>query len=169
VDESRDRLVDGVEMRGNGSHERPVDRVTVPEAAEMLGVSQSAVRKRIQRGTIPWDKDDEGRVYVYLDPSETGLGAGKDRFRDRSPGQSRDELLESYREQIDFLRQELERKDTIIIGLTHRIPELVASPEPRESDQGSTERTVNDNLSERQQQESPRRPSWLYRFFFGPQ
>ncbi len=156
-------------MRRNWSHERPVGRVTVPEAAAMLGVSQSAVRKRIQRGTIPWDKDDEGRVYVYLDPSDTGLGAGEDRSRGTSLGQSRDELLASYRDQIDFLRRELERKDTIIMSLTQRIPELEATTEPRGSDLGPTERTVKDNVPSEQQAESSRRRSWLYRFFFGPE
>jgi hypothetical protein len=60
-------------MEGNGIHNRPVDRVTVLEAAELLRVTESAVRKRIQRGTIPWDKDVEGRIYVYVDSSETSL------------------------------------------------------------------------------------------------
>src|SRR3954466_4215185 len=58
-------------VEGNGRHDRTRDRVTVPDAANLLGVSQSAVRKRIQRGTVPWDKDDEGRIYVYVDPTET--------------------------------------------------------------------------------------------------
>jgi hypothetical protein len=34
-------------MEGNGIHNRPVDRVTVLEAAELLRVTESAVRKRI--------------------------------------------------------------------------------------------------------------------------
>lgn len=46
-----------------------MDRVTVVEAAARLGVKEQAIRKRIQRGTIAHDKDDDGRVYVYLDPS----------------------------------------------------------------------------------------------------
>jgi hypothetical protein len=103
-----------------------VERVTVPEAAELMGVTQSAVRKRMQRGTIPWDKDGEGRIYVYVDPSETSPGTGKDRARDKATGQSRDELLEAYREQVDFLRRELERKDTLLMSLMQRIPELEA-------------------------------------------
>src|SRR3954451_5765840 len=96
-------------MEGNGSHEHAVDRVTVPEAANLLGVSQSAIRKRIQRGTIPWDKDDEGRIYVYVNPSEPSLETEDDKSRDTPLGQSRDELLEVYREQVEFLHRELER------------------------------------------------------------
>ena len=52
-DLSRDRSVDGKDMNGNASRDRPVDRVTVPEAAEMMGVTQSAIRKRVHRRTMP--------------------------------------------------------------------------------------------------------------------
>ena len=135
---------------GNGREDSPVDRVTVPEAADLLGVTQSAVRKRIQRGTIPWDKDEEGRIFVYVDPSDAGPETDKDTSRDTAAGQSLDELLEVYREQVDFLRRELERKDTIIMSLTQRIPELEPVQEPREAP------------------EQEQRRSWLSRFFFGP-
>src|SRR5215210_8185418 len=109
-------------MNGNASRDRPVDRVTVPEAAEMMGVTQSAIRKRVHRGTIPWDKDHEGRIYVYVDPSEMSPETRGGKARDTSAGQSRDELLEAYRDQVEFLRRELERKDTIIMSLMQRIP-----------------------------------------------
>ncbi|MDX6381619.1 MAG: hypothetical protein QOI57_2643 [Rubrobacteraceae bacterium] len=148
-------------VEGNGRHDRTMDRVTVPDAANLLGVSQSAVRKRIQRGTIPWDKDDEGRIYVYVDPSEPSLEAEDDKSQDTSLGQSRDELLEVYREQVEFLRRELERKDTIIMSLTQRIPELEAAPEPR----GDASETSGDGAGSK---ESKQQRSWLYKFFFGP-
>jgi hypothetical protein len=60
---------------------------------------------------------------VYLDPEggATGTGNGKDT------------LVQSLQDQIAYLRQEAEdwkeearRKDTIIISLTQRIPELEA-------------------------------------------
>lgn len=139
MDDFRDGPEDGVRMRPNGSRDRPVDRVTVPEAADLLGVTQSAVRKRIQRGTIPWDKDGEGRIFVYVDPTETSPGTVDDDSRHTPPGRSRDELLGAYRDQIDFLCGELQRKDTIIMSLTQRIPELEAAPEPRPEPRGSSE------------------------------
>ena len=98
----------------------------MPEAAELLGVTQSAVRKRIQRGTILWHKDDEGRLYVYVDRSETWPETEEDKLRNTPSGQSRDELLEAYREQVEFLYQELERKDAIITSLARRMPGLAA-------------------------------------------
>src|SRR3954452_24519952 len=153
-------------VEGNGRHDRTMDRVTVPDAANLLGVSQSAVRKRIQRGTIPWDKDDEGRIYVYVDPSEPSLEAEDDKSQDTSLGQSRDELLEVYREQVEFLRRELERKDTIIMSLTQRIPELEAAQGPRNASGAVTQEAYNGNAPASPEPEQRR--SWLYRFFFGP-
>lgn len=120
-------------MKSNGKRDSPVDRFTVPEAADLLGVTQSAVRKRIQRGTIPWDKDEEGRIFVYVDLSEFSPETGEDTSRDMGERQSRDEILQVYREQVDFLRRELERKDAILMSLTQRIPELEPAREPRDA------------------------------------
>ena len=121
-------------------------RYTVPEAAKVLGIGTDAVRKRIARDTIPHEKDDDGRVYVYLD---TGHDEGHD-----AQGPSL-ELVESLREQIGYLQgviatrdeelrtraeelrrrdQDLERRDRIIAALTERIPQALEPPsEARES------------------------------------
>src|ERR687897_1197470 len=40
-----------------------MDRLSVAQAATVLGVTQAAVYKRIQRGTVEHDKDAEGRVF----------------------------------------------------------------------------------------------------------
>src|SRR5919112_1155741 len=121
---------------------------TVPEAAKVLGIGTDAVRKRIARGTISHEKDDNGRVYVYLD---TGHDEGHD-DQEKAP-----ELVESLREQIGYLQgviatrdeelrtrseelrrrdQDLERRDRIIAALTERIPQALEPPsEARESNQ----------------------------------
>jgi excisionase family DNA binding protein len=166
-DESRYRLVDREDMNGNESRDRRVDRMSVSEAAELLEVTQSAVRKRVHRGTIPWDKDSEGRIYVYVDLAETRPETGRDKSRDAGAGQSRDELLEAYRDQVDFLRRELERKDTLLMSLMQRVPELEPAPEPREAAAAPPESTSKGD-SPTEPQEPAQRRSWLYRFFFGP-
>ncbi len=163
-DMSRDRHATGMDMNGSTSRDRPVDRVTVTEAAEMMGVTQSAIRKRVQRGTISWDKDAEGRIYVYVDPSETRPETGEDRTRDTVTGQSRDEVLEAYKDQVEFLRRELERKDTIIMSLTQRIPELEAPSEPQRATESASEGPVRDDGPPAE--ERPQRRSW-WRAFFG--
>ena len=56
-------------------------RLTVSEAAERLQISKDAVRKRMQRGTLPYDKTLDGHVYVYLDDEEGVDGKGESRGR----------------------------------------------------------------------------------------
>ena len=171
-DESRDRPLDGKNLRDDVFRDSPMDRVTVPEAAAILEVTQSAVRKRIQRGTIPWDKDEDGKIFVYVDTSETSHGTGMSKSRDASQGQSRDELLEVYRDQVEFLRRELERKDTLLMSLMQRVPELEAAPEPRNAPETAAEGAADNNRGNDlplELQEPAQRRSWLHRFFFGPE
>jgi excisionase family DNA binding protein len=166
-DESRYRLVDKENMNSDESRDRHVDRMSVSEAAELLGVTQSAVRKRVQRGTIPWDKDSEGRIYVYVDLSEAGPDTVRDKSRVAAAGQSRDELLEAYRDQVEFLRRELERKDTLLMSLMQRVPELEPAQETRDAPETASPRSDRGTAPEGTQEPTERR-SWLYRFFFGP-
>ena len=41
---------------------RGVDRRTIQEAARALGISEGAVRKRITRGTLRYEKEQDGRI-----------------------------------------------------------------------------------------------------------
>src|SRR5438270_12115797 len=114
-----------------------MDRLSVTEAAAALGVTQAAVYKRIQRGTIEHDKDSEGRVFVYLDLSDIQADKSTDASMEES---NRHELIGELRAHNEYLRREAEawreesrRKDTIIMSLTQRIPELEPAREPRES------------------------------------
>jgi len=120
-----------------------LDRLTVAEAAERLGVKEQAIRKRIQRGTLQHDKDETGRVYVYLDAEAEEEVQGKS-TRDDTHLEA---LVESLQDQVTYLRAELarrgethleesRRKDSIIAALTQRIPELEAPRETRESPLG---------------------------------
>src|SRR5215208_4384769 len=121
------------------------DRVTVQEAARRLGVKDDAIRKRIQRGTLEHDKDSDGRVYVYLAATEDESYAGQDGAKARTTSQdatrhavvvAKDETISELRDQVDFLRRELERKDAILMSLTQRIPELEAPAREPTSYQG---------------------------------
>ena len=120
---------------GKGRADRPspdLDRLTVAEAADALIISQDAVRKRIARGTIPHDRDESGRVYVYLS-SETVRKTDQDTVQPDATKTVQDAYIRSLEDQIAFLRRELERKDTILLNLTERIPELEAPSDERES------------------------------------
>ncbi len=66
-------------------------RVTVKEAADLLGISPEAVRARIKRGTLYKEKGSDGTVYVWLGGHGTDDGTGRDQGRDeltRSPIQA---------------------------------------------------------------------------------
>src|SRR5215203_6765427 len=144
-----------------------VDRLTVAQAADRLGITQDAVRKRIARGTIRHDKDHEGRIFVYLDTFEKESKTNQDDGQDREPktvsDTGQDKYTRSLEDQIGFLRQELERKDTIIMSLTQRIPELEATTEQREGHVTASEEP--DKGTTPPEQKPTQRRSWLYRFF----
>jgi excisionase family DNA binding protein len=157
-------------------------RYTVPEAAKVLGIGTDAVRKRIARGTIPHEKDNDGRVYVCLD---TGHDEGHD-TKEPSP-----QLVEYLREQIGYLQgviatrdeelrtraeelrrrdQDLERRDRIIAALTERIPQaLEPPPDKRESPQTVEEEpeSPGPRPDARGAQEDVQRRPWWRRVFGG--
>ena len=110
-------------------------RLTVQEAAEILGTSVDAVRMRVRRGSLDSEKDPDGRVYVWVDDdsSETKL---------RPDGESnalisaKDETIALLREQLEAEREAHKEARRIIAGLVQRVPELEASPgEPAPSEE----------------------------------
>lgn len=142
-------------------------RYTVPEAAEVLGITHDAVRKRITRHTIEHERDGEGRVHVYLDGSETRREADKDA--------DRDELLTVYRRQVEMLRDQLagEREANrenrrIIAGLIQRVPELepaspaqnAQEPSERRQDAGEGYGQGEAPAGPQTPQERPQRSFW---------
>src|SRR5215216_7103273 len=151
------------DQTGEMTTEPPTQRVTVAEAARLLGTSAEAVRMRVKRGSLRSTKI-KNTVYVLLSPEQTrpnqkqtrGGGEAANQTSDQARDQTDDRtvLLESLRSQVEFLQEELKRreevhveenrrKDTIIAQLTQRIPELEppkeATQEPRESRETASE------------------------------
>jgi hypothetical protein len=139
-----------------------LDRLTVAQAADALDISQDAVRKRIARGTISHDRDDSGRVVVYLSPSETVHKTGQDTTQDDASKTVQDAYIRSLEDQIAFLRRELERKDGILLNLTERIPQLEAPSEARESPEtvGEEPERTEPQPTTVESQENVQRPWW---------
>ena len=113
-------------------------RHDVRDAASILGISPEAVRKRVYRGTLPSEKDEDGRLYVYLD-------GGQDTIPDTGTALTQAHL-DSLEEQIEFLRGELSTRDEelsemrrIVAGLVERIPAIEAPSEPREPSERASE------------------------------
>ena len=109
---------------------RGVDRLTIQEAARALGVSEGAVRKRVTRGTLKHEKDDDGRVYVYLDAGgrrrvDVGQDAGVD--------PNSNALISQLRDEVAYLRDENRRKDEIIMQQAMTMRQLAAAQPQEES------------------------------------
>jgi hypothetical protein len=109
----------------------------VDEAARRLGLTVDAVRKRVQRGQIAYEKDEAGRIRIILDEDET--------LQDESPdttGQDtgdRVDLVEELRRTNELLREvittrdeEIRRRDTIIMNMTEAMKAL-NPPAPEDS------------------------------------
>jgi hypothetical protein len=142
----------------------------VAEAADVLGITQDAVRKRIARETIAHDRGEDGRVFVYLAPSETVHKTGQDTRQDDATKTVQDAYIRSLEDQRAFLRQQLERRDAILLNLTERIPGLEPRrEEPSESvEPGSDRSTPPDASGEAQEAtELPQGRSWWRRMFGG--
>src|ERR687890_671993 len=73
-----------------------LDRLTVAQAADRLGITQDAVRKRIARGTIRHDKDHEGRIFVYLDTFERASKTDQDEAQDGTAKTVQDDNQDKY-------------------------------------------------------------------------
>jgi hypothetical protein len=161
-------------------------RVTVADAALLLGISEDAVRSRLRRGTLRRETGGDGTVFVVLGtdrpasnqrPTDDRLinqqndrqttAQPIDGHVDRRGGSEtdRDELVEALRDDVAHLRDQLDRERDasaelrrIVAGLVQRVPELEAAPEPRNAPKTASEGTVNGNVPS-----EPERVSWLRR------
>ena len=143
------------------------DKVTVSEAAKRLGVSEGAVRQRIHRGKLETDKDETGRVYVYL----TSDDSQNNNVKTPQASDSGSDLMDELRDRVRFLEDELQdrkeearRKDSIIMSLTQRVPELEAVAEPRESPVTEAETTSNGSVPQ-ESADGQIKQSWWKRLF----
>jgi hypothetical protein len=134
-------------------------RVTLREAADILGVSKEAVRKRVIRGTLRSDKGEDGRRYVYLD-------AGGD----EAPTHEGDALISEMRSRIQFLEDELQRKDAILLNMTEAMKALSPPSQETPQDERELPQTVDEQQGRGQPQsaageaqEGVQRRSWWRR------
>ena len=119
-------------MSGYTGQDNGTLRVTISEAASRLGVTEAAIRKRTQRGSLDKEMGENGRVYVYLDL-----------YQDICHPESQvdhEPLVEELQDRVRFLERELDRRSVeaercqhIVAGLarananpTDRLKELEA-------------------------------------------
>jgi hypothetical protein len=135
----------------HGDHTRDTtERFTVPEAAEILGITAEAVRQRIRRGTLPSEKDEAGSVFVFLNSRKHQTNRQQHNDSTQPHGDSTQPhddpttdntvLYDHMSSEIDYLKSQLDKEREssaelrrIIAALTQRIPELEAPREEREA------------------------------------
>jgi len=108
------------------------NRVSVYQAAEVMGVTVDAIRKRVSRGTIAHEKGEDGRVWVTLDADQDT--ASKVRDTDQ-PQSDKDALISEMRERVASLERQLESERQansehrrLLAAALERIPPQLESP-----------------------------------------
>ena len=156
---------------GENDTERDTARYTVPQAADILGISQGAVRNRLSRGTLRSIKDS-GTVYVLLD---TDMSSDKardviDTPRDMSQSDTT-ALTSELRDRLRYVEEQLEAERQahaearrLLMAALERIPpQLEAPSEARESPETVEEEPGEGRAASSdapQQPQAPQRPWW---------
>jgi len=114
------------------------NRVSVYQAAEVMGVTVDAIRKRVSRGTIAHEKGEDGRVWVTLDADQDT--ASKVRDTDQ-PQSASDALISEMRDRITSLERQLEQERQansehrrLLAAALERIPPALEAPESPKRD-----------------------------------
>jgi hypothetical protein len=140
---------------------RGVDRLTIQEAARTLRISEGAVRKRVTRGTLKHEKEQDGRIYVYLD---TGDRRGVDVGQDEGVDLHNNALISQLRDEVAYLRDENRRKDEIIMQQAMTMRQLSAAQPQEPTEAAETVEEEPERAEPRsvtvESQESVQRPWW---------
>jgi predicted ArsR family transcriptional regulator len=107
------------------------ERVTVQEAARQLGITESAVRKRLQREQLRSQKVTEGkkeRLYIFLDSDE-----------DKFPEPFRERYMKSLEDRVKTLEDEVYRQQAIILSMSQSMQALTGASDERESTERAEE------------------------------
>jgi hypothetical protein len=146
---------------------RVTERLTVSQAATRLGITESAVRGRINRGTLEAERV-EGTVYVLLSAEQS---ADSVQITGDYPGEynaltsALEARIESLERQIEEARERDRENRRLLAAALERIPpQLEAPSEPRESPETATEGEVEPPRPG--SQEGAQRP-WWSRWFGG--
>jgi hypothetical protein len=149
-------------------------RVTVAEAAKLLRISADGVRMRVRRGTIDHEKDENGRLLVYVDEAELDRNEAQDATADMYLAllQEQIELLRNevtdWKEQLREEREANRENRRLLAAALERLPPALEAPEKASSETQERPETVSEESGRGDTppgQEHPvERPSWWRRF-----
>jgi excisionase family DNA binding protein len=128
-------------MEEDTERDSPQESMSVSEAAEFLGVTEDAVRKRIHRGKIRYERDSDRRYLVYPTQEDIRQTADTNYVQSESGA-----LISSLEARIASLEAQLEQANErdrenrrLLAAALERIPPQLEAPseespaEPRES------------------------------------
>jgi hypothetical protein len=154
------------EDRQDATGPPPAERVSVPQAADHLGTTVDALRKRVQRDTIPHERDRDGRVWILLDTGRPRQDTDQDTGRPQSES---DALISEMRGRIEDLREQLEAERQahaearrLLMAALERIPAIEAPQEASEAAETVEEAAerAEPRPTTGEAQEGVRRPWW---------
>ncbi len=146
-------------------------RLTVRDAADVMGISAEAVRKRIKRGTVPTERDPDGTVRVLLDGDGTRPDDRPDADGSRPDEQAalvaaKDQTISLLREQLEAERTANRENRRLLAAALERIPALEAPPDGHETATAEPDRVETHPATDGAQDAAERR-SWWRRVFGG--
>ena len=152
-----------------------IRRVTVEEAAKILGLSGNAVRKRLERGTLKGEKVDDVRYVLLNGDKPYGMPRHAERDAAGMPNDMPGDIalmqahLDSMSKQVDYLKtvivtrdEEIRRKDHLLAAALERIPAIEAASEPPGEPVSHSDNGSNGDAPPEQE-----RRSWWRRLFEG--
>jgi hypothetical protein len=149
------------------------ERVSVPQAADHLGTTVDALRKRVQRRTIPHERDRDGRVWILLDTGRPRQDTDQDTDQPQSdPDALISEMRahnETLREQLQAERQAHAEARRLLMAALERIPPQLEAPQESTETAETVEETpdrAEPHSATGEPQEAVRRP-WWKRLFRG--
>jgi hypothetical protein len=143
------------------------ERVSVPQAADHLGTTVDAIRKRVQRGTIPHEKDRDGRVWILLDTGRPRQDSDQDTVQPQSDSAA---LISEMRAHNATLQAQLEAERNahaearrLLLEALTKIPAAIEAPQEA-SEASETVEEAPDRAEPRPAtrgaQEGAQRPWW---------
>jgi len=141
---------------GERSGHPSTERVSVPQAADHLGTTVDAIRDRVHRGTIPYERDELGRVWVLLDTGRPRQDATGHRQDTGQPQYEPDDaLISEMREHIEDLRAQLEAERQahaearrLLLSALEKIPPAIEAPTQEARESAMAERRAEKRRSE---------------------
>ena len=87
----------------------PEVRMSLSDASQLLGIAPNSVRSRYKSGKIRGDRDNEGRIWVWLDPDAAPSKLGsKSKASNSSIEGSKTAELEALKDHVSTLKRQLD-------------------------------------------------------------